>query len=204
MKTAFVTGATGFVGTNLVRLLLARGWHVRALCRVRPDGSLPRIEGVEVKAGDITDGAAVLAAMPDAPDAVFHVAASLSLWAGGRAEQDRTNVGGTREVVAAALERRAKRFIHTSSVAAFGLHDGRIDETTSSNAAAQTFNYVRTKFLAEEEIRLGIQRGLPAVILNPANIIGPDDRRGWGRLFLLVQAGKLPGVPPGRASFAHV
>jgi dihydroflavonol-4-reductase len=203
MKTAFVTGATGFVGTNLVGLLLAQGWRVRALCRPRADGTLPSINGVDVHAGDVADGAAVLAAMPAEPDAVFHVAASLSLWSGGKAQQDRTNVEGTRQVVAAALERGARRFIHTSSVAAYGIHEGRITEATASNASAQTINYVRTKFLAEEEVRLGIARGLPAIFLNPANIIGPHDHHGWARLFLLVHAGKLPGIPPGNASFAH-
>ena len=208
MKRAFVTGATGFVGTNLVELLVAQGWQVIALVRpasiAKPRPAHLASPAVTVVGGDVTDAPSVQAAMPETVDAVFHVAASLSLWSGTRALQDRINIEGTRNVVAAALARRARRFIHTSSVGAYGLHDGEITEATPSNALTQSINYVRKKYLAEAEVRQGIERGLPALIINPANIIGPHDQHGWARLFLLVEAGKLPGVPGGRASFAHV
>src|SRR5207244_2429844 len=65
------------------------------------------------------------------------------------------------------------------------------------------FHYMHTKALAEEEVRAGIGRGLDAVFLNPANIIGPYDRHNWARLILLAAAGKLPTIPPGRGSFCH-
>ena len=204
MKTAFVTGATGFVGTNLVRLLRASGWKVHALCRKRPDGRAPTIEGVEVALGDITDQRTIEAAMPNDPDAVFHVAASLSLWSRRREHQDRTNIEGTRNVVAVALAKRAKRFVHTSTVGAYGIHRERVTEETRSNARSQSINYVRSKYRAEEEVRRGMERGLAAVILNPANIIGPHDTSGWAKMFFLIHSGKMPAVPSGKGSFVHV
>jgi nucleoside-diphosphate-sugar epimerase len=141
--------------------------------------------------------------MPDCVDVVFHVAGNVSFDARHRVQQAEDNVQGTRNVVQAALSVRAGRFIHTSSAVAFGLHDSRIREDTASNALAQPVNYIRTKALAEAEVRKGLDRGLDAVILNPANIVGPYDRRGWAQLIGLVHAGRLPGIGRGRGSFCH-
>ncbi len=204
MPSAFVTGATGFVGTNLVEQLLRGGWQVTALHRASSNVARLREQGVAIAQGDVTDAASVLAAMPDGVDAVFHVAASLSLWSRANEEQYRINVEGTRHMVDAALARRAKRFVHTSTIGAYGAHDEPITETTPSSAMTDSIGYMRTKFQAEQEVRRGIERGLPAVILNPANIIGPHDRKGFARIFSLILGGKLPGVPGGAGSFAHV
>jgi nucleoside-diphosphate-sugar epimerase len=132
------------------------------------------------------------------------VAGDLSWWKLHDDRQYRVNVEGTRHVVDAALLRHAKRFIHTSSIAAFGLGHDVVDERTPSDAARSSVGYVRTKWQGQEEVRKGIEKGLSAVILNPANVMGPYDKTGWARLFGLLKAGKLPGVPPGRASFCHV
>jgi len=202
--TAFVTGATGFVGTNLVELLFSSGWRVVALHRASSDVTRLRELGIEIAPGDVTDAASVLSAMPDDVDAVFHVAASLSLWSRAKDKQYRINVEGTRNVVDAALTRRARRFVHTSSVAAYGAHRERLTESSPSIAMNDSVGYIRTKYQAEQEVRRGLERGLPAVILNPANILGPQDRHGWARLFSLIEKRKLPGVPSGAGSFAHV
>jgi nucleoside-diphosphate-sugar epimerase len=206
-KRAVVTGATGFVGLNLVRALRERGIGVIALHRGSSDLSwLDRVAGpsVERRVADVTDAEAVLRAMPDAPDVVFHVAASTNLWSRRNAEQTRINVEGTRHVVRAARARGARRLVHTSSIAAFGIHEGAIDETTPSNARSSWINYLRTKALAEDEVRAGIAAGLDAVVLNPASILGPYDMASWSTLFRLVHQRRLPGVPPGRGSFCHV
>lgn len=203
-KTAFVTGATGFVGLNLVEELLAQGWRVVALHRRESDLKYLRRLPAERVAGDVTDAASVRRAMPQGVDAVFHVAGDTSLWSGRDAVQTRVNVDGTRNVVGAALEKRARRFVHTSSISAYGQRYGRIDESARQLGADSPLNYDRSKFLAEEAVRAGLARGLGAVILNPAGILGPYDTRNWARLFLLVAAGRLPGVPPGSRSFCHV
>jgi nucleoside-diphosphate-sugar epimerase len=203
-KTAFVTGATGFVGINLVSALRDAGWNVTALHRKTSNTRYLAPLGAALVVGDITDRASLERGMPENVDAVFHVAASLSLEGRGDAQQTRINVEGTRNVVEVALAKNAKRFIHTSSMAAYGLQDGDVDETTRSTALDTPINYFRTKRLAEEEVDRGIANGLDAVIVNPSNIVGPYDTQSWARMFKLVHTGTLPGVGPGSGSFCHV
>ncbi|MGH8723055.1 MAG: NAD-dependent epimerase/dehydratase family protein, partial [Burkholderiales bacterium] len=107
----------------------------------------------------------------------------------------------SQNVVGAALEKRARRFVHTSSISAYGLQRGRIDEGAAQLGRDSPVNYQRSKFLAEEAVRAGLARGLDAVILNPAGILGRYDTRNYARLVLMVAAGTLPGVPPGSLSF---
>ena len=204
MRTAFVTGATGFVGTNLVHALVADGWDVTVLHR--PTSDIARIASLPLRRviGTIDDEAALLSAIPEGVDAVFHVAANTSLWRRRDAEQIHDNIVGTRCVARAALARCAKRFIHTSSIAAFGHHEERIDESAVSNAADSSINYVRTKHMAELEVETVIDGGLNATFLNPAHIIGRYDDNNWSRLFTLVKNRKLPAIPPGRGSFCDV
>jgi nucleoside-diphosphate-sugar epimerase len=202
-RSAFVTGATGFVGLNLVEQLLARGWHVIALHRAGAELKYLQRLDAERAIGDITDAASVRRAMPMGVDAVFHVAGDTSLWSRHNAMQDRINVDGTRNVVGAALERRARRLVHTSSISAYGLHRGRIDESAPQLGGASPVNYQRSKFLAEQAVRAGMARGLDVVILNPGAILGRYDTRNWARIVMHVAAGTLPGVPPGSLPFCH-
>jgi len=201
---AFVTGATGFVGHNLVSELRADGWDVVALARRDSDVRHLVTASVELREGSVTDADSVLAAMPEGVDAVFHVAGNTSMWKRGDAQQTLVNVAGTANVVRAALARRARKFVHTSSVGAFGHHHERVVETTPSNAASSWINYIRTKHAAELEVLDGVAKGLDAVIINPPHIVGPWDRHNWSRLFRLVRDGKLPGIPPGAGSWCHV
>jgi nucleoside-diphosphate-sugar epimerase len=203
-ETAFVTGATGFVGLNLVEQLLARGWRVIALHRASAELKYLARLPAERAVGDVTDADSLLRALPERVDAVFHVAGDLSLWSPRNAEQDRVNIEGTRNMVQAALERGARRFLHTSSISVWGMVRGRIDERVPQLGRYSTVNYQRSKFLADEEVRAGIARGLDAVILCPGSILGPYDTRGYARLAMMVAAGTLPGVPPGSLSFCHV
>ncbi len=204
MQTAFVTGGTGFLGLNLVELLKGEGWRVVAIHR--SGSSIERLKelGAELVPVGLDDTRALAAAMPEGVDAVFHVAGDLSMWRGNDARQYKVNVEGTRNVVEAALERGARRFIHTSSVAAYGLGNPVVDERTPSTALESSNGYFRTKWLGEQEVRKGIQNGLDAVIMNPGNIMGPYDTTSWARMFRLLKDGKLPGVPPGSGSFCHV
>jgi len=205
-RTAFVTGATGFLGLHVVEQLLLAGFRVVALHRATSDQRfLSRFTvnpALTLAEGDITDPESLARAIPDGCDGVFHVAGNTSFWRGGNARQTRENVDGTRHVVDAAIARRAKRLVLTSSCSAWG--DQPVlpfDESAPQNGGTSKVNYERTKYLGEVEARSGIARGLDAVILNPTKILGKYDRTSWGRLILAVDAGKLPAVPPGRASF---
>lgn len=203
-RTAFVTGADGFVGVNLVEELLDSGWRVTAMHRV--DARLSRLEqlAAERVVGEVTDYHTLRELMPKQVDAVFHAATNTSLWSRQRVEQLKVNVKGTRNAVRAALETGAGRFIHTSSLVAYGLHGGTVSEETPPRGLGSTINYVRSKALAEREVRQGISRGLNAVILNPAHIIGPYDEHNWSRLFRMIERGHLPTIPGGGGSFCHV
>lgn len=203
-KTAFVTGATGFVGLNLIEALQEQGWQVVALHRANSDlGVLTQFANVERVVGDITDARSIKDLIPRGVDCVFHAAGNTSLWARSQVEQMKVNVRGTRNIVRAALEARAKRFVHTSSIVAYGLHGGTITEETPTRGSAVDINYIRSKALSEREVRKAIGGGLKAVILNPSNILGRYDTGSWARMFRLVKQGRLPAVPPGGGSFCH-
>jgi dihydroflavonol-4-reductase len=203
-RTAFVTGGTGFLGLNLIQKLTEQGWQVTALHR--PSSNLIYLKRfpVTLAVGEIEEAASLERAMPEGLDAVFHVAGDVSFWSGHRARQLRTNVEGTRNMAAAARRKGARRFVHTSTIAVYGTPPGPFDETSPHLGKASPIGYLHSKALAEEEVQKAIMEGLDAVILNPANIVGPYDLGNWSRLFRLVAEGKLPGIPPGRAPFCHV
>lgn len=173
---AFVTGATGFIGGNLVRALLAEGHQLRAL--VRPQSDQRNLTGLplELAAGDLSDPQQ-LADQITGCDAVFHVAAHYSLWAKDREAIYRANVIGTKNLLAAARTVGIKRFIHTSSVAAVGLPDAGTlaDEETQTTLQSLISDYKKSKFLAEQAAREAAQNGLDVVIVNPSTPIGPHD-----------------------------
>jgi nucleoside-diphosphate-sugar epimerase len=102
-----------------------------------------------------------------------------------------------------ALKRGARRLIHTSTSGVYGLQSRPFDETAPKLGLTSWVNYMRTKAQAEEEVQRGIDRGLDAVLLNPANIVGRYDQTGWARLLRLALDGKLFRVPPGSSSFCH-
>lgn len=203
MPVAFVTGASGFLGQHLVDALRAEDWQVLALCRpgAVPPPSRP---GVEWVAADLTAWRQVRNVMPAGVDAVFHAAYNISLWQGDAEVQTRLNVFGTRNVARAALETRAKRFIHSSSIVAYGLHGGIITEETPSRAARSGINLVRSMAHGEREVRRALRQGLPAVILNPAHLLGARDAHGWGRILQLVQNRRVIAAAAGGGSFCHV
>lgn len=203
-RTAFVTGADGFVGLNLTRELREHGWDVYAL--MLPERSCHHLckMGPTIVRGDITDRTSLLEVFPEHVDAVFHVAADTSLRASKNTHQTNVNVLGTRNVVHAALEKRAGRFIHMSTVAVFGFHREPIHENTLSTVQGTAINYFISKAQAEAEVLAGIKNGLDAVILNPANIIGPFDAKGWAQIFIKIKEEQFSGIGNGGGSFCHV
>jgi dihydroflavonol-4-reductase len=199
-RTAFVTGATGFLGRHVVEQLTGLGWRVVALHRPTSDvRALKTYPGVELAVGSITDPDSLARARPEG----FHVAGNTSLWRGGDALQTRENVDGTRFMVETALAKKARRFVHTSSVSAFGEQKVvPFDETARSTALESFIHYERTKYLGELEVDKGVARGLDACVMNPGHIVGKYDAHSWARMITLVHRGKLPGVPPGTGVWA--
>lgn len=204
MKTAFVTGGTGFLGINLVKQLVEGGWQVTALHRKNSNLSFLNRFDVLLKEGAITDKNSLLAVMPESVDAVFHVAGNTSMWSKMNDQQYQDNVIGTRNMVEVALLKNAKRFIHTSSISAYGHHEQLVDETTVSNALESPINYCKTKYLAELEVDKAIANGLDAVFVNPCDIMGPFDSHNWAQMILAVYNDDVPGIPTGSGNFCHV
>lgn len=175
-----VTGATGFIGSHLCRALLGGGARVTALRRQR--SSRHALEGlaVEEAEGDVTDAAALAAAVAG-HDAVIHAAALTGLREPDPAAQERVNVGGTAAVAAACL-RHGARLVHVSSVAAIGIPEGPhpADESFGFNVPPGRFPYHHSKHRAEGAVREALARGLDAVIVNPAWVLGRfgDSYRG--------------------------
>lgn len=171
----FVTGGTGFIGSNLIQLLLQQGYSVRAL--VRPSSRLDNLQGldVEIVKGDLNDPN--LGAQMKGCEALFHVAAHYSLWQRDRSLLYHHNVEGTRNVLAAARQADVDRIVYTSSVAAIGVGERglAVDETHQSPIEKLVGHYKKSKFLAEQEAQKAAQSGQSIVIVNPSTPIGPGD-----------------------------
>ena len=127
MPVAFISGGRGFLGGHIIDQLLDKQWEVVALVRPNSDAStLHAKDGVSVVQAPLDNATELALVMPAAPDAVFHVAGNTSLWRRGNAQQSRANVLGTQAMVSAALKNVAGRFIHTSSISAWGIQDNPI------------------------------------------------------------------------------
>jgi dihydroflavonol-4-reductase len=180
------------VGANLVRTLLARDWSVRVLVR----GNAPSLDGLDVERvpGDLF--VPELSAAMSGCDAVFHVAATYSLWRRDRAEVMRTNVEGTRLVLGAARRAGVARVVHTSSVAAIGVRaDGEpADESYQSGPADLIGAYKRSKYEAEVEVQRAVAGGDDVVIVNPTTPIGPWDAKPTptGEILVRFCSGRMP------------
>ena len=203
VKTAFVTGATGFLGLNLVEQLTAAGWSVVALHRPTSDLRQLRAFEAEPVEGDLLDPASLKRALPQGVDAVFHVAADTSVWSRNDRRQTRINVEGTQNILEAALAAKARRFLHTSTWNTYGLEQGALHEDLPQLGGGSWINYNRTKFLAEEAVRAAVARGLDAVILNPCHIMGRYDRHSWARIIIDLCNRWIPAAPPGAGCFCH-
>jgi dihydroflavonol-4-reductase len=176
----FVTGASGFLGANLVHELNLRGHKVKALLRAGSDQRGLRGAEFESVSGDISDRGRLAAALRGC-DWCFHVAASYHLWLRDYAPMYAANVEGTRNVLEAAAAAGCSRIVYTSTVGCIGLPreiDGVVtptDEETPVSGAQMSNHYKRSKWQAEQVARELAARGLPVVIVNPSAPIGPRD-----------------------------
>jgi dihydroflavonol-4-reductase len=173
----FVTGGTGFVGTNLIRLLLEQGYQVKAL--VRSASSIQNLDDLDIELvhGDLNDEN-IWPAMKGC-EALFHVAAHYSLWQADHDQLYRDNVLGTRTILQSAQRADVSRIVYTSSVAAIGTggHGELIAETHQSPVEHLIGSYKKSKFFAEQEARKAGDAGQDIVIVNPTSPIGAWDRK---------------------------
>jgi dihydroflavonol-4-reductase len=192
---AFVTGATGFIGSNLVRALLADGHRVRALVRGGSDQRNIAGLSVETVTGDLDDRQK-LAEQIAGCEVVFHLAAHYSLWEKDRESIYRVNVTGTENLLSAAATARVKRFVHTSSVAAIGVPPPDSSGTEEQQASLEELvsDYKKSKFLAERAAQNAVRNGLDVVIVNPSTPIGPYDIKPTptGEIVLRFLQGRMP------------
>jgi len=201
-----VTGATGFVGSNLAAALVARGDQVRVLRRAT--SRMAALQGLPVEyiVGDILDPDSLAAAVRGC-QAVFHVAATAEYWRSQRETIYRVNVEGTRNVLRTAMDYGVQRLVYTSSVAALGYpkRGTLANESQAYPTELSWWAYGHSKHLAELEVRQAVSQGLPAVIVNPTIVIGPKDLNFIsGSLIRASVRGQLRVVPPGGANVVHV
>ena len=172
----FVTGATGFLGSHVARILADQGADLRLL--VRPTSNLKNLHGLkaETAAGDLRDAASLEKAMSGC-DTVFHVAADYRLWVRDPNEMYRSNVEGTRALLEAAQKNGVRRVVYTSSVATVGFtSDGRpADEDSPVSLADMIGHYKRSKFMAEQVAMEAGRSGMQVVTVNPTTPIGEQD-----------------------------
>jgi dihydroflavonol-4-reductase len=173
---AFVTGATGFLGSHVARVLAGQGAELRLL--VRPSSNLKNLEGLkaETAIGDLRDPASLEKAISGC-DAVFHVAADYRLWVRDPREMYRSNVEGTRSILEATRKNGVKRVVYTSSVATVGFtgNGQAADEDSPVSLADMIGHYKRSKFMAEQIALEAGRSGLNVVTVNPTTPIGEQD-----------------------------
>jgi len=202
---ALVTGASGFVGANLVRALLERDFKVRAL--VRPSSTLKALEGLDVELvqGDVRDRDSLRRALKGC-SLVFHAAALYAFNVRPRSLVYGINVEGTRNVLQAALDLGAERVVHTSSVAALGgaRDDSPLDERVETPWLLG--DYQRSKHLAERVALEFAKKGLPVVIVNPSMPVGPYDVKPTpsGRVIVDFLNRKMPAYADARLNVVDV
>ena len=195
MQRALVTGAAGFIGHHVVRVLAERNdVQVRAL--IRPGEDTQNLEGLDIERveGDIRDLDAMTRATKDC-DHVFHLAAIYALWMREPQRMWDVNVVGTTNILNACIVNRVRRVVYTSSIAAVGLRpDTQVsDEQDVFNAWNEATDYVRTKYLSEQ-VALGYRDVLDIVIVNPSFPMGPGDvgPTPTGKMVLDFLRGDLP------------
>lgn len=213
--TVLVTGATGFLGNHVARLLAERRDRVRVLVRAKSKTAPLDGLAVEQVSGDLRDAASLARAIKGV-ETVYHVAADYRLWSRDSREIYESNVTGTRNLLQAARNAGVARFVYTSTVATVAVpHAGSLpDEHTVTSVDQMIGHYKRSKWLAEQEAFAAARAGLPVVIVNPTTPVGPGDAKPTptgrtlvdflnGRMPAYVEAG-LNWVPVEDAAAGHL
>ena len=202
--TTVVTGAGGFLGSVLVRELVARGRSVRAIIRSNAK-ALEELD-IEIVAADIRDSSSIDRALAGA-ESVFHLASVISLSGDRSGSVTATNIDGARNVAEAALKNGVKRFIHCSSIHVFDLEDhGKTINENTIRVTTDSPVYDRTKYAGEIAVRNLIKMGLPAVVIHPTGVIGPGDHRPsrMGQVLIDLSSKKFPALISGGFNWVDV
>jgi dihydroflavonol-4-reductase len=191
VSLTLVTGASGFLGWHVAKILTEQGHKVRALCR--PTSALREL-AVEKITGDLRDPASLARAV-DGCERVYHVAADYRLWSRNPGDLYAANVEGTRNLLDAALRAGVQRIVYTSTVGCIGMPPNKEgDETTPVSIADMTGHYKRSKWLAEQVALEKSRVGAPIVIVNPTAPIGDHDWKPTptGKIIVDFLADRLP------------
>lgn len=205
--TTLLTGATGFVGAAVARMLLSRGEKLRVL--VRPTSNRKNIADldVEIVEGDLLQPETLKPACENIQH-LYHVAADYRIWTRHPDQMMRANIDGSHHLLKAATEAGAKKIVYTSSVAVLGIHkDGSpANEDSPVGLEDMVGVYKRSKFLAEQAVDQLIADGAPIVIVNPSTPIGPRDVKPTptGRILVEAATGKMPAFVETGLNVAHV
>jgi dihydroflavonol-4-reductase len=192
---AFVTGATGFLGSHVTRVLAEQGANLRLL--VRPSSDLRNVQGLnaETATGDLRDAASLEKAMAGC-DTVFHVAADYRLWVRDPEQMYQSNVEGTRAILAAASKNGVHSVVCTSSVATMGFtaNGHPADEDSPVSLADMIGHYKRSKFMAEQVALEAGRAGMRVVVVNPTTPVGEQDVKPTptGRIVVDFMKRKFP------------
>jgi dihydroflavonol-4-reductase len=204
--TTLVTGAAGFLGSHVTRQLVARGENVRVL--MRPSSSNRAISdlSLEYVTGDLRDAASLERAM-NGVQRVFHVAADYRLWAKNPQDIYDSNVGGTKNLLAAAKTAGVEQLIYTSTVATIAVDRPELpNESTDSKLEEMVGHYKRSKWMAEQEVLHAARAGFPAIVAMPTTPVGPWDWKPTptGKIVLDFLNGKMPGYVETGLNFVGV
>jgi dihydroflavonol-4-reductase len=203
VKPALVTGASGFIGWHVARLLIERGYRVRTL--VRSSSKVQELD-VECVTGDLRDPASLTRAA-DGCGLVFHVAADYRLWSKHPEELYQSNVAGTRNMLTAAKAAGVERFVYTSTVGCIGIPPGGIgDEQQPVSLDQMAGDYKRSKFMAEQVALEFARGGFPVVIVNPTAPMGDHDFKPTptGQIILDFLNGNMPAYIDTGLNVIHV
>lgn len=204
-REVFLTGATGFIGGRLTERLLARGDRLRCLVRNPSAAAHLEARGVRLVEGDISDPVALERGLRGA-DLAYHLAALYDIGVVDEAAMERINVDGTQAFVRAVEHQRTPRAVYVSSTAALGPAGAGTGAGDDAWKGPYPTLYHRTKAQAHRMAREAQRRGVPLVIVSPANVYGPGDQGPNGRFIRDLVRGRVPGLlrEPGWYSYVHV
>jgi dihydroflavonol-4-reductase len=204
--TTLVTGAAGFLGSHVTRQLLARGESVRVLMRPSSNNRAISDLSLEYVTGDLRDRASLERAM-NGVKRVFHVAADYRLWAKRPQDIYDSNVGGTKNLLAAAKNAGIEQLIYTSTVATIAVDRPELpNESTDAKLEEMVGHYKRSKWMAEKEVLQAAKDGLPVIVAMPTTPVGPWDWKPTptGKIILDFLNGKMPGYVETGLNFVGV